>query len=81
MITKGLSRKQVIVPMSNDNKTKFMIDLSTHIININRILKNIKLEVKADFIQTDQLELVIVTNKVAAPLDLQTINQYVKNTN
>jgi len=81
MITKGLSRKQVIVPMSNDNKTKFMIDLSAHIININRILKNIKLEVKADFIQTDQLELVIVTNKVAAPLDLQTINQYVKNTN
>ena len=50
MITKGLSRKQVIVPMSNDNKTKFMIDLSAHIININRILKNIKLEVKADFI-------------------------------
>jgi len=38
MTIKELLRKQVIVPMSNDNKTKFMIDLSAHIVNINRVL-------------------------------------------
>ena len=50
MIIKGLSRKQVIVPMSNNNRNKFMSDLSTHIRNINKVLKNIKLEVKANFV-------------------------------
>ena len=81
IITKGLSRKQVIVPMSNDNKTKFMIDSSAHIVNINRTLKNIKSGVKADFIWTDQSELVMVTNKVAGLLNFQTIKQYIKNAN
>jgi len=66
--SKGLSRKQVIVLISNNNKTKFIIDLNTHIVNINRALKNIKLEVKTNFIWTDQSGLVIVTNKVTAPL-------------
>jgi len=47
------SRKQVIVLMSNDNKTNFIMDLSAHIVNINKALKNIKSEVKADFVQTD----------------------------
>ena len=58
-----------------------MADLSTYISNINKALKNIKLEVKADFVQTKQLGIVIVTNKVVALLDLQTIKQYVKNDN
>ena len=48
--TKDSSRKQVIVPISNDNKTKFIALLSKHITNINRLLKNIKSEVIADFI-------------------------------
>lgn len=53
MITKGLSRKYVIVPISNDNKTKFMKNSSTHVTNINRVLKDIKSEVIADFIHPD----------------------------
>ena len=36
--------------MSNNNKTKFMETFSTHITNINRVLKNIKSEVMVDFI-------------------------------
>ena len=48
--TKELSRKQIIVPMSNDNKNRFISNSSAHIGNINRALKNIKLEVKADFV-------------------------------
>ena len=72
-------KKQVIVLMSNNNSKKFMADSSAHIININRAFKNIKSEVKANFIQTEQLDIVIVTNKIASLLNLQTIKQYVKN--
>jgi len=47
--TKGSSRKQVIIPISNDNKSKFMASLSMHIANLNSILKNIKSEIMANF--------------------------------
>ena len=36
--------------MSNNSMTSFVKDLSTHIININRVLKNIKSNTMADFI-------------------------------
>ena len=39
MTTKGLSRKQVIVPMGDDNKSKFIVLSSMHILNLNSILK------------------------------------------
>jgi len=81
MMTKELLRKQVIVPISNDNSKNFMANLSAYISNINKAFKNIKSEVKADFIQVEQSGIVIVTNKVAAQLDFQTIKQFVKNTN
>jgi len=35
----------------------------------------------ADFVQSDQIDITIVTNKVASPLDLQTLEKYVKNVN
>ena len=79
--TKSLSRKYVIIPMSNNNKTKFMKDSSNYVANINRMLKNIKLEVIADFIWSDQLGITIVTNKVASLLDLQITKNYVKSVN
>ena len=50
MMTKGLLRKQIIVPMNNDNRIKFVAELSTHISNINRALKNLKSDIKADFV-------------------------------
>ena len=81
MTIKELLRKQVLVPISNDNKMKFMKDSSAHIININRVLKNIKSKVIADFIQSNQAGIIIATNKVAAPLNIQTIEQYIKNMN
>ena len=81
MTTKGPSRKQVIVPMNLDNANKFMKDLSTHITNINRALKNIKSDVMADFICIENRGVVIITNKITEALDLQTIERYIKNTN
>ena len=79
MTTKRLSCKQVIVPMSIDNIKNFVKDTSIHIININRSLKNIKSDIIADFIHIDNKDIVISTNKVASPLDLQTIKKYIKN--
>jgi len=79
MTTKGPSHKQVIVPMNTDNTRKYMKDASTHIININRALKSIKLNIIADFIRLDGKNIVISTNNVANPSDLQEIGRYVKN--
>jgi len=42
MTTKGPSRKQVIIPMSNNNIVKFMKNSSMHVANINRNLRSIK---------------------------------------
>ena len=58
MTTKELLRKQVIILMNN-NKSQFMKDSSVHIANINRALKNIKLEVIIDFVQLEQSDIVI----------------------
>ena len=65
--------------MNTTNATNFMKNSSTHIININRALKNIKLEVMANFIYMEKISLVITTNKVVNDSNLQTIEKYVKN--
>jgi len=78
MTTKGPSRKQIIVPMSGDNSNSFMKNSSTHISNLNRLLRNTKMEITVDFIRSNPIGLVIVTNKVAIQSNLQIIDQYVK---
>ena len=65
MTTKDSLRKHVIISMSNNNNAKFMRNLSTHITNINRALRNTKLEVLVDFICSDPLGITVVTNKVS----------------
>jgi len=79
MTTKRLSQKQVIVLMNSKNANNFMKESSSYVTNINRVLKNIKSEVMANFIHIENSGLVIMTNKVASALDLQTIEKYVKN--
>jgi len=81
MITKGPSRKQVIISMSNATKRNFMEKSSVHITNMNRALKNIKTKVMVDFIQLDSSGIVIVTNNVTSSLELLTIKNYIKNAN
>ena len=51
-----------------------------HIININRALKNIKLNIIADFTYVDNKGIVITTNNIVSLLDFQTIEKYVKST-
>ena len=48
---------------------------------MNRTLKNIKLDVIIDFICSNVVRIIMITNKIAASLDLQSIEQYVKDTN
>ena len=79
MTTRGLSRKQVIILMNQDNIAKFIKNSINYIVNINRLLKNIKSNCKVDYIQTEKSSIVIVTNKVAFTLDLQTMEKYIKN--
>jgi len=74
--TKGPSRKQIIIPMNNKNKNNFMREKV-----VLRALKNIKMDIMVDFIQLDCNSIVIMTNKVASSLELQMIENYVKNAN
>ena len=79
MMTKSPSRKQIIIPIGNNNKTKFIASLSTHITNINNVLKNIKSNTRADFVRIDQHGIIIMINKVASMSDLQVVENYIKN--
>ena len=64
MTTKGPSRKQIIIPMSSDNTASFMKSSSLNVANINRELQKAKTDVLVDYIQSDNMGIVIVTNKV-----------------
>ena len=50
-----------------------------YIININHALKGIKSNIIADFIHVEDKRIVIMTNNVASPSDLQEIEKCVKN--
>ena len=53
--TKGLSRKQAIIPVPLDLTKNIMGDTSTHIFQINVLLKNIKLMMHSEFCQRAKL--------------------------
>jgi len=65
--------------MSLDNTNNFVKKSSIHVTNINKALKNIRSDIMADFIQVENNGIVISTNKVTNPLDLQTIKNYIKS--
>ena len=80
-MTKGPSRKQVIVPMSKKNNSNFMKNLALHVANINRQLWNAKSEVLVNCIWSNPLGITVITSKVSQQSDLLIIDQYVKNSN
>ena len=65
--------------MNINNIRNFFKNSSTHIININRALKNIKSNVMADFIWINDKDIVISTNNITSFSDLHEIEGYVKN--
>ena len=64
--------------MSIENNNTFM-RLVTHVVNINKLLRNAKLEVLVNYIHSDPFEISVITNKVSLQSNLQIIDQYVKN--
>jgi len=79
MTTKGPFRKQVIIPMVKDNIDKFIKNSLIHVTNLNRNLRNAKLEVLVNFIHSDLLGITVVTNKVLLNSNLLIIERYIKN--
>ena len=65
--------------MNSQNTNKIMTKSNTYITNINRLLKDVKSDVLADFIYIDGKGMVITTNKVTANLNLNIIKKYIKN--
>ena len=79
MITRELSRKQVIIPMAKLN-AKLIINLANHYIsNINKCLKIIKSDVVVDFICSTNNGLIITMNKPANASNLDMIKKYLKD--
>ena len=78
MTTKGLLRKQIIIPMAKLN-TELIINLASS--NITNSLKNTKSNIIADFICLTNDGVIIITNKPANISDLLIIKKYMKNIN
>jgi len=75
--TKKPSGKQIIIPMSKNNSNIIVSQANIHISNINRLLKGIKSEVSADFICSNNKEVIITTNKAVATSDLNIVEKYI----
>jgi len=81
MIIKDLSRKQIIISMSTNNGKRVIAQSNVHMTNINWLSKNIKLDICAYFICSNNREIIITTNKIILTSDMNTIEKYMKNLN
>ena len=52
-----------------------------YIFNINRLLKSIKSDIIPDFIRSDSRGIIVTTNKIASPSNMDTIKKYIKESN
>ena len=52
-----------------------------YIFNINRLLKSIKSDIIPDFICSDSRGIIVTTNKIASPSNMDTIKKYIKESN
>ena len=66
MMTKRLSCCQIIIPICTESTTKIMAKSSKYVTNINHLLKNIKLNIVANFIWADSNNIIVTTNIIAA---------------
>ena len=80
-MTKSLLRKQMIVLMSIINSERVIVKSNVYIANINRLLKEVKSNIFADYIHSNSKVIIIMTNKIAAILDLNIIEKYMKKLN
>jgi len=66
--------------MSANNSEAIVLQVNVHISNINRLLKGVKSKVSADFIYSNNKD-IITTNKAIVSLDLSIVERYVKELN
>ena len=66
--------------MSANNFEAIVLQVNVHISNINRLLKGVKSKVSADFIYSNNKD-IITTNKAIVSLDLSIVERYVKELN
>ena len=81
MTTKNPSRKQIIISISINNAKAIISQANKHISNINKLLKDVKSNVSADFIYSNNKEVIITTNKVVAASNLNIVKKYIKKLN
>jgi len=77
--TKGPSRKQAIILVHNNLMESIMGDASTHVFQINALLKNIKFSMRSEFIYPCSGGIAIITNNVPNLSDLSIIEKYFKS--
>jgi len=56
--------------MNSDNNIQFIKNVSAHVANINRVLKNIKSIIIADYVCSEKIGITITTNNIVSLLDL-----------
>ena len=78
IMTKGPSRKQIIIPIEKSNTNLIINSANQQIININKSLKEFKSDIIADFIYIIN-DGVIITNKLANASNLKIIEKCIKN--
>jgi len=76
--TKGPSKKQAIIPTSDNIKDIIMGEANAHIFQINMLLKSIKSTTRAKFIHPCPGGVSINMNNVPNTSDLNTIERYLK---
>jgi len=81
MTTKGLFHKQIIIPIGTKNTERIVIQANKYVKNINRLLQNIKSEIVANYIWSDNKGIIITTNKVVVFSNLNMVEKYIKNLN
>ena len=79
MTTKGPFHKQIIVLMNKEAANMYIKNASSHISSINYALKSIKSNILADFICINDKRIIISTNNITSPSNLQEIEKCIKN--
>ena len=78
MTTKESSRKQVIIPMSEDNAKTIGSNANFYINTINRFLKDANSNILAGFICIKKSLIIITTNQVVSSQDISIIEKVFK---
>jgi len=78
IITKGPSRKNILISMNTTDKGKILNNTNTHTNQINGLLKSYKSSININCIRELWNSITITTNVVAASSDLTFIEKYFK---